>query len=52
MCDEHIHRLPVLDGSGRITGVITSLDIVAAMANAADEQRQSPKRSQVRREKR
>jgi CBS domain-containing protein len=52
MCDEHIHRLPVLDGSGRVTGVITSLDIVAAVANAADEQRVSPNHSQARRDKR
>lgn len=42
MCDEHVHRLPVLDGSGRVAGIMTSLDIVAAVANAADEQSYSP----------
>jgi len=50
MCDAHIHRLPVLDGNSRVMGVITSLDIVAALANAADEQHDSPKLSQARRE--
>jgi CBS domain-containing protein len=38
MCDEHIHRLPVLDSRGHVEGIITSLDIVAAVTNAADEQ--------------
>lgn len=34
---EHIHRLPVLDDAGRLLGMITSLDIVAALVNAIDE---------------
>ena len=39
MCAEHIHRLPIIDASGRPSGVVTSLDIVAALFNAVEEQR-------------
>lgn len=41
MCAEHVHRLPVVDASGRPSGVITSLDIVAALFSAVEEQRTS-----------
>jgi predicted transcriptional regulator len=37
MCDEHIHRLPVLDAEGRVAGMLTSLDIVAALVQAVEE---------------
>lgn len=37
MCDLHIHRLFVLDAAHRPVGVLTTLDIVAALVNAADE---------------
>jgi CBS domain-containing protein len=37
MCAAHIHRLPVLDAHGQVEGIITSLDIAAAVVNAADE---------------
>jgi predicted transcriptional regulator len=37
MCQNHIHRLVALDHQGRPAGVITSLDIVAAMINAVEE---------------
>lgn len=37
MCVEHVHRLPVLDAQGRPVGMITALDIVAAVTQAADE---------------
>jgi predicted transcriptional regulator len=37
MCDEHIHRLPVLDSDGRVAGMVTSLDIVAALVQAVEE---------------
>lgn len=37
MCAAHLHRLPVLDAQGRPSGMLTSLDIVAAVVNAADE---------------
>ncbi len=39
MCVGHVHRLPVLDEHGRPQGVISSLDIVAALLNAIDEDR-------------
>lgn len=44
MCAAHIHRLPVLDAHGNVEGIITSLDIVAAIVNAADEQLQKRKK--------
>lgn len=37
MCAEHIHRLIVIDAEGRPTGVVTTLDLVAAVLNALDE---------------
>jgi len=42
MCAEHIHRLPVLNKAGHPTGLISSLDIVAAMLGAVDEQVEIP----------
>jgi CBS domain-containing protein len=42
MCTEHIHRLPVLDSRGRVEGMVTSLDIVAAIVNASDELNHGP----------
>lgn len=37
MCQNHIHRLVVLDGQGHPSGVLTALDIVAALINAVEE---------------
>ncbi|MEK6236133.1 MAG: CBS domain-containing protein, partial [Planctomycetales bacterium] len=37
MCAEHIHRLIVLDETGRVAGVATTLDFMAAVLNAVDE---------------
>lgn len=37
MCANHIHRLPVTDESHHLVGVISTMDIVAAMLNAIDE---------------
>ena len=37
MCSQHIHRLPVLDEKGCPVGIVTSLDVVAAMVNVIDE---------------
>ena len=37
MCVSHIHRLVVLDEQGRPTGLISSLDLVAAMVKAIEE---------------
>ncbi|MBX3427159.1 MAG: CBS domain-containing protein [Pirellulales bacterium] len=40
MCLEHIHRVVALDERGAPAGVLTTLDIVAAVLAAADEERQ------------
>ena len=37
MCVQHVHRLPVLNNEGKPVGVITSMDVVAALVNAIDE---------------
>ena len=37
LCMEHIHRLIVLDESERPAGVLSSLDLVAAMIQAVEE---------------
>ena len=37
MAVEHVHRLPVLDESGRPIGMLTSTDILAAVVNAHEE---------------
>lgn len=39
MCVAHLHRLIVLDGHGHVEGVLTTLDVVAALVNAVEEQR-------------
>ena len=36
MSDAHVHRLPVLEGD-RVVGIVSTMDIVAAMLNAVDE---------------
>lgn len=37
MCSHHIHRLPVFDKDGHPIGMVTALDIVAALVNAIEE---------------
>lgn len=37
MCQHHVHRLMVLDDDGRLAGVLTSLDLVAALIAAIEE---------------
>lgn len=37
MCIRHLHRLPVLDHEAHPVGLITAMDVVAAMVNAIDE---------------
>jgi CBS-domain-containing membrane protein len=37
MCDGHWHRVPVVDRSGAIKGIISTMDVLAAVVNAADE---------------
>lgn len=39
MCTEHIHHLPVIDRQGRPAGIVSTMDIVAALINAVDEMR-------------
>lgn len=36
MCSHHVHRLPVLDDNQPV-GVISTMDVVAALVNAIDE---------------
>jgi CBS-domain-containing membrane protein len=40
MCGGHWHRVPVVDRSGSLTGIISTMDVLAAVVNAADEARQ------------
>ena len=37
MCAEHIHRLVVLDGHSHPVGIVSSLDIVAALVKVVEE---------------
>jgi len=37
MCAEHIHRLLVLDQEERPVGVVSTMDVVAALLNAVEE---------------
>lgn len=37
MCARHVHRLPVLGDNKRLEGLISTMDIVAAMVKAIDE---------------
>ncbi|MBI2480813.1 MAG: CBS domain-containing protein, partial [Planctomycetia bacterium] len=36
MCADHIHHLPVIEGH-RVLGVISTMDVIAAMLNAIEE---------------
>lgn len=37
MCSGHWHRVPVVDDSGALHGIISTMDILAALVNTADE---------------
>ena len=37
MCAEHVHRLPVVGENGQVVGLVSSLDIVAALVKAIEE---------------
>lgn len=37
MCDGHWHRLPVVDSQGVLCGIISTMDVLAAVVNVADE---------------
>jgi CBS domain-containing protein len=43
ICAHHLHRLPVIDANDKLVGLITPIDIIAAMVNAADEQTDTKK---------
>lgn len=40
MCDHHVHRAIVLDDKQHPVGIVTAIDIVAAILNAMDESRE------------
>lgn len=45
MCDGHWHRVPVVNAVGALCGIISTMDVLAAIVNAADElEEQSRKR--------
>ncbi len=37
MCRRHVHRLPVVDKQRRLSGMLSSLDVVAAVVHAVEE---------------
>jgi CBS-domain-containing membrane protein len=37
MSDRHVHRLPVLDRQQRLKGVLSTMDVVAALLHAVEE---------------
>lgn len=39
MCSGHWHRVPVVDKSGNLAGIISTMDVLAALVNTADELR-------------
>jgi CBS domain-containing membrane protein len=38
MCNGHWHRVPVVTETGELAGIISTMDLLAAIVNAADEQ--------------
>lgn len=42
MCEHHMHRLIVVDGEDRLLGIISTMDILAAVVGAADEAENRP----------
>ena len=46
MCTGHIHRLLVIDESNRPSGVISTMDVVAATVNVVDEMEQESNRAE------
>jgi CBS-domain-containing membrane protein len=37
MCVGHWHRVPVVDAYGTLCGIVSTMDVLAALVNAADE---------------
>jgi len=38
MCNGHWHRVTVVDDTGRLKGIVSTMDVLAAIVHAADEQ--------------
>ena len=38
MCNGHWHRVTVVDETGRLKGIVSTMDVLAALVHAADEQ--------------
>lgn len=38
MCNGHWHRVPVVDAAGSLKGIISTMDVLAAVVNTAEEQ--------------
>lgn len=41
MCDGHWHRVLVLDSAGRLSGIVSTMDVLAAVVHASDEDESS-----------
>jgi CBS-domain-containing membrane protein len=39
LCDGHWHRVTVIDASGRLQGIVSTMDVLAALVQAADEEK-------------
>ncbi|MGQ0634471.1 MAG: CBS domain-containing protein [Planctomycetaceae bacterium] len=37
MCDGHWHRVPVVDWNGQLRGIVSTMDVLAAVVQAVDE---------------
>lgn len=37
MCENHMHRVPVINATGKLTGIISTMDVLAALVHIADE---------------
>jgi CBS domain-containing protein len=37
MLRQHVHRLPVVDASGQLVGIISTMDVLKAFANGAPQ---------------
>jgi CBS-domain-containing membrane protein len=42
MCEGHWHRVAVVDDDGSLCGIISTMDVLAALVNAADEAQRPP----------
>ena len=42
MCDGHWHRVTVIDSQGRLNGIVSTMDILAALVQTADELGRAP----------